>query len=51
MELNEKERQTLKRVLNDEIEQTKELINEADEQDKCELIKFVETLESIYKKI
>ena len=51
MELNDKEKQTLKRLLNDEIEQTKELINDADEQDKCELIKFVETLESIYEKI
>ena len=51
MELNDKEKQTLKRLLNDEIEQTKELIKDGDEQDKCELIKFVETLESIYTKI
>lgn len=51
MELNNKEKETLKRLLNDEIEQTKELINEADEQDKCELIKHLEVIESINKKI
>lgn len=51
MNLTLEEKEALKSLLETEIMEVKDLIEHADEQDKLSLIKYLENLESILKKI
>ena len=51
MNLTVEEKEALKSLLETEIMEVKDLIDHADEQDKLSLIKYLENLESVLKKI